>query len=153
MKTFKIVFNENFCNQGETHDRINRKKNQISEKILDSMTVRLMYVDSKGVLEYVNVKSITPPSSPKEIGSNIADCHNEKSTVIIAHIFDQFKKGRTEPHHYVNRRRGIDELVTLIPFFEDGVFVGCLSQIHALGLNGPEKSYAEADHGNVSEPF
>ena len=112
------------------------------EGILDHLSVAVTYVDSEGTIQYANRTAIGRPFRiPRKVGMNIRDCHIEKTNVTIAHMFDEFKNGRREPHYYVGRRTGKRELVVLIPLFEGDTFVGCLGQIHPLEIEGPEKSF------------
>jgi hypothetical protein len=56
-------------------------------------------------------------------------------------MFEEFTQGRREPHYYIARFTGKRERVTIIPFFEGGTFVGCMSQIYTLDLEGPDRSF------------
>jgi DUF438 domain-containing protein len=115
---------------------------RLLENILDHMSVALTYVDSEGTIQYANRTAVERPFRiPRDVGMNIRDCHKEETNITIAHMFEEFKKGRREPHHYVGKRTGKAELVVLIPFFEGDTFVGCLGQIHPLEVEGPEKSF------------
>jgi len=114
----------------------------ILEKILDHAKVSFTCVDSDGNILYVNPAAAKRPSkTPRTIGVNIKDCHKVLSNRKIDRIFDDFRNGRTEPHHYVSQAGGKKELVTIIPVFESGVFTACVSQIHPLEIEGPERSF------------
>ncbi len=121
------------------------KKLRLLENILDQMKVAVVYVNNEGTIEYFNRAAGEMSSSfPLELGSNIRDCHNAKSNLHIAHIFEDFKNGRREPHYYiehVSRSLEARELVTMIPLFDGKSFVGCLETIHTGEIKGPNKSF------------
>ncbi len=111
------------------------------EKLIDLIPVGLTYVDTDGVILYRNMAAAKRPSpAPREKGKNIRDCHAQpESLKMIRRIFDDFNQGRKIPHHYISQRTGIQELVILIPIFQEDRFIGCLSVIHPLEIKG-EKS-------------
>ena len=113
------------------------------EELLDQIPVALTYVDPDGYILYRNRTAANRPSpGPREKGKNIRDCHADpQSLKKIVKIFDDFKQGRSIPHHYVSRRTGIQELVTLVPIFQEDRFVGCLSVIHPLEIQGENRTF------------
>ena len=113
------------------------------EKLLDQIPVGLTYVNTDGVILYRNRAAAQRPSKqPREIGINIRDCHAQpESLKKISKIFDDFKRGRKTPHHYVSERMGLKELVTLVPTFKDEEFCGCLSVIHPLEIKGGNSTF------------
>jgi len=113
------------------------------EKLLDQMPVSLTYVDSDGIILYRNRTAAHRPSpGPRERGTNIQDCHAQpESLAKIRKIFDDFNQGRKIPHHYISRRTGIQELVTLVPIFQEDHFIGCLSIIHPLEIKGENRTF------------
>ena len=113
------------------------------EELLDQIPVGLTYVDRDGVILYRNRTAAQRPSlRPRERGINIRDCHAQpESLKKISKIFDDFNQGRKIPHHYVSRRTGIQELVTLVPIFEEDRFIGCLSVIHPLEIKGEKRTF------------
>ena len=121
------------------------KKLRLLEDILDQMRVAVIYVNNEGTIEYFNRMAAEMPSTvPLKIGSNIRNCHNAESNVHIAHIFEDFKNGRREPHYYVehvSQSSEAKDLVTMIPLFESESFVGCLETIHTVEIKGPDQSF------------
>jgi len=118
------------------------KETPLYKNILDHMKIPVTCVDAEGKILYANPAAKRRPSrTPRDIGVNIRDCHKDKSNEKIAAIFRDFKNGRSEPHHYVATAGDRKELVTMIPMFERGVFSGCMSHIHALTFDGPERSF------------
>ena len=117
------------------------------EKLIDLMPVGLTYVNPDGVILYRNRTAAQRPSpGPRETGKNIRGCHAQpESLKKIAKIFDDFKQGRKIPHHYVSRRTGIEELVTLIPIFQEDRFLGCLSVIHPIEIKGEKSTLPSGD--------
>jgi len=112
------------------------------KNILDHIRVAITCVDADGNILYANAAAKKRPAkAPRDAGINIRECHKEESNRKIDQIFMDFKKGRTEPHHYVSSARGERCLVTMIPVFEAGVFSGCVSQVHPIGFEGPERSF------------
>jgi DUF438 domain-containing protein len=110
--------------------------------LLDSLTVAVTYCDAAGVVRYLNRASQDRPSAKERaVGLDIATCHRPASNSKIAKIFNEFKAGRREAHHYLSRTNKRPELVCLIPIFEEGRFVGCLSQVSPLDLDGPERTF------------
>ena len=114
------------------------------EKLLDQIPVGLTYVNSDGVILYRNRTAAQRPShGPREKGINIRDCHAEaESLKKIVKLFDDFKNGRRTPHYYVSARTGIQELVTLVPIFQEDRFVGCFSVIHPLEIKGERRTFS-----------
>ncbi len=110
--------------------------------MLNHLKVAVTCVDVEGNILYANAAAKKRPSpAPRDPGINIRDCHRAESNQKIEAIFADFKNGRTEPHHYVSSARGERCLVTMIPVFEAGVFSGCVSQVHPIGFEGPERSF------------
>jgi DUF438 domain-containing protein len=113
------------------------------EKLLDQIPVGLTYVDADGVILYRNRTAAQRPSpGPRERGKNIRNCHAQvESLKKIDKIFDDFNQGRKIPHHYVSQRTGIQELVTLVPIFQEDRFIGCVSVIHPLEIKGEKRTF------------
>lgn len=110
--------------------------------ILSHMRVAATLVDTEGVILYANAAAMERSSrTPREVGRNIRDCHKPETNKKIKAIFQEFRDGRREPHHYVSTASGRRELVTLIPVFDGEVFSACLSQIHPLDVRGPERTF------------
>jgi DUF438 domain-containing protein len=129
-------------NRGTKMDPSNPQNTALYKNILDHMKIRVTCVDAEGNILYANPAAKKRPSkAPREPGVNIRECHREKSNENIAAIFSDFKNGRSEPHHYISSAQGKKELVTIIPMFEEGVFKGCMSHIHPLTFDGPERSF------------
>lgn len=123
-------------------EQLNTENKSLHENILDYMKVAVTYVDADGQILYANTAARKRPSpAPRDVGVNIRDCHKDASNEKIVEIFRDFRKGRSEPHHYVSTLGGRRVLVTMIPMFEAGEFSGCVSQVHPLTLEGPEKSF------------
>ncbi len=118
------------------------KEMALYKNILDHMKIPVTCVDAEGKILYANPAAKKRPSeAPRETGVNIRECHKDESNENIAAIFGDFKNGRSEPHHYISSAPGKRELVTIIPLFEGGVFTGCMSHIHPLTFDGPERSF------------
>jgi DUF438 domain-containing protein len=113
------------------------------EELLDQIPVGLTYADSDGIIRYRNRAAAQRPSPrPRDIGINIRDCHARAESVEnIDKIYADFEQGRKIPHHYVSKRTGIKELVTLIPVFKDEGFTGCLSVVHPLELKEKSRTF------------
>lgn len=113
------------------------------EKLLDEIPVALTYTDRQGIILYRNrIAAARPSPGPRNVGINIRDCHAlPESKQKIGQIFDDFIKGRREPHYYVSQRTGIEELVTLIPVFTEDRFTGCLQVIHPLEIKGKKRTF------------
>ena len=115
---------------------------RLLESILDHMNVAVTYTNSEGIILYCNPIAVQRPTkTPRKVGMNIRDCHKEETDKKVSRIFGDFVNGRREPHHYISKLTGKKELVTLIPFFEEDVFVGCMSQIHLLEVEGEKRSF------------
>jgi DUF438 domain-containing protein len=115
---------------------------RLLEGVLENMSVAITYADSEGTVLYRNpIAAARPSKTPREVGVNLRDCHKAETNPKITRIFDDFRNGRREAHYYVSMLTGKREKVTIIPFFEDGAFVGCMSQIHPLELEGPERTF------------
>jgi DUF438 domain-containing protein len=114
------------------------------EKLLDQIPVGLTYVNSDGIILYRNRTAAQRPSyGPREKGAKIRDCHAQaESLKKIVNIFDDFNHGRRTPHYYVSGRTGIQELVTLVPNFQEDRFVGCFSVIHPLEIKGEKRTFS-----------
>ena len=69
------------------------------------------------------------------------DCHKETTNRKLERMFEEFRNGRREPHHYVTTMTGKREQVTIIPIFEGDEFIGCMSQIAPLEIEGPERTF------------
>ncbi len=122
--------------------RENNQRLSFLEKILDHLKVAVTCVDADGIILYANPPAKRRPSkTPRNVGTDIKDCHRPETNEKIDAIFKDFKNGRLEPHHYVSTLGGEKSLVTMIPMFQDGVFSGCVSQVHPLNIKGPEKSF------------
>ena len=121
---------------------LNNENKKLHESILDHMKVAVTYVDADGQILYANTAARKRPSkTPREVGVNMRECHKDTSNEKIVEIFRDFRNGRSEPHHYVSTLGGKRVLVTMIPMFEAGEFSGCVSQVHPLTLEGPERSF------------
>lgn len=118
------------------------EKLRLLEMILDAMPVGVTYVDSEGNILYCNRKAVERPSPvPRVVGRNIKDCHKPLSNRNVQRIFNDFKNGRREPHHYISHLTGEKELVTHVPIFEGDDFVGNLGIVHTLEVKGPERTF------------
>lgn len=118
------------------------EKTALFESILGHMKIAVTCVDADGNILYANTAATKRPSkAPREVGVNIRECHKDASNEKIAVIFDDFRNGRREPHHYVSTITGQRDLVTMIPMFEAGEFSGCVSHVHPLELEGTERSF------------
>ncbi len=123
-------------------DHSSTEKKELFESILDHMKIAVTYVDADGQILYANnAARKRPAKAPRDMGVNIRDCHKEASNEKIVEIFGDFRNGRTKPHHYVSTITGKKDLVTMIPVFDGGVFSGCLSHVHPLNLEGPERTF------------
>lgn len=113
------------------------------ELLLNETPLAMTYVDAQGILRYQNRKAQMRPSNrPREIGLDIRDCHElPESRKNIAKIFAEFRNGRKNPHHYISRRMGIQEMVYIIPNFKGEEFVGCLAVIHPLEVKGESRTF------------
>jgi DUF438 domain-containing protein len=118
-------------------------KNVDLEVLLDQIPVALTYVDRDGVILYRNRTAADRPApGPREKGADIRGCHaHPESLKMIRKIFNDFSQGRKTAHHYVSKRMGIEELVTLVPIFQEDRFAGCLSVIHPLEIKGERRSF------------
>lgn len=118
-------------------------KNVDLEALLAQIPVGLTYVDPDGVILYRNRTAADRPTpGPREKGANIRDCHAHPGSLkMIPKIFDDFNQGRKTPHHYVSKRMGIEELVTLVPIFREDRFAGCVSVIHPLEIKGERRTF------------
>ena len=111
------------------------------EELLDRIPLAVQYVDKDGFLRYLNKAAAARPANVKrEVGINIRNCHaNPESLEMIARIFDDFRKGRKEPHYYVTS--GIRKTI-MVPIFDaEGNFTGVLTCIHPLGLPEPDRTF------------
>ena len=138
-KTIKFRVRRNKQNEGCENDR---KESRPGGTIRPN-TCGVNLCRSDGYILYRNRTAANRPSpGPREKGKNIRDCHADpQSLKKIVKIFDDFKQGRSIPHHYVSRRTGIQELVTLVPIFQEDRFVGCLSVIHPLEIQGENRTF------------
>ena len=118
------------------------QKTALHKTILDQMKIPVTCVDAEGNILYANPAATKRPSkTPREPGVNIRKCHKDKSNEKIAAIFNDFKDGRSEPHHYISTITGKRELVTMVPLFDEGRFSGCISHVHPLTFEGSERSF------------
>ena len=123
-------------------EQLSNDNKALLETILDHMKVAVTCVDAEGKILYANRAAAKRPSiAPREVGVNIRKCHQDTSNEKIVEIFRDFQNGRFKPHHYISTAAGGRDLVTIIPMFEAGVFSGCVSQVHPLTLEGPERSF------------
>ena len=120
----------------------NTQKAPLYKNILDHMKIPVTCVDAEGNILYANPAAKKSPSNtPREPGMNIRECHKDESNEKIDEIFRDFKNGRSEPHYYVSTITGDSKLVTMIPMFEGSVFAGCISHVHPLTFDGPQRSF------------
>ncbi|MCP4575077.1 MAG: PAS domain S-box protein [Deltaproteobacteria bacterium] len=123
-------------------EQLSDENKALHENILDHMKVAVTYVDAEGNILYANTAARKRPSkTPRDVGVNMRECHKDTSNEKIIEIFRDFRNGRSKPHHYVSTLGGGRVLVTMIPMFEAGAFSGCVSQVHPLTLEGPERSF------------
>ena len=123
-------------------EQSNTEKKELHESILDHIKVAVTCVDADGIILYANAAARKRPSkTPRDVGVNILDCHKDASNEKIVEIFNDFRNGRSEPHHYISTITGGRDLVIMIPMFENGVFSGCVSQVYSLNIEGPERSF------------
>ena len=123
-------------------DHSSIEKNTLLESILDHMKVPVTCADADGKILYANAAAKKRPSkAPREVGVNIRECHKDASNEKVTVIFDDFRNGRREPHHYVSTAGSKRELITIIPVFEGDVYSVCVSHIHPLEIEGPERSF------------
>ncbi|MEJ2587219.1 MAG: PAS domain-containing protein [Deltaproteobacteria bacterium] len=119
------------------------KRETYLNRILDHMRVAVTLVDTNGVILYANAAAMNRPTrTPRKVGRNIRDCHKPKTNEKIDTIFQEFRDGRREPHHYLSTASGRRELVTIIPIFDGDAFSACLSHIHTLDMEGPERTFS-----------
>lgn len=111
------------------------------EELLDRIPLAVQYVDKDGFLQYQNKTAAARPAKIKrEVGINIRNCHTKpESVAAIERIFEDFRQGRKEPHHYVTE--GIRKTILVPVFDRDDHFIGVLSCIHPLGLQEPERTF------------
>jgi DUF438 domain-containing protein len=108
------------------------------EDLLDQMPMAIHYVDKEGFLRYQNKLAASRPAKVRrEVGVNIQECHSHpESLIAIKSIFDDFKKGRKEPHFYVAPTG--EKAIKLPVFDKEGNFCGILSYGHPVGF--PDKN-------------
>ena len=111
------------------------------EELLDGIPLAVQYVDKDGFLRYLNkTAAVRPANIKREVGINIRNCHAKpESLEMIERIFEDFRRGRKEPHYYVTS--GIRKTI-MVPIFDAGEnFIGVLSCIHPLGLPEPDRTF------------
>ncbi len=79
------------------------------EELLDQIPMEVQYVDKDGFLRYLNKAAAARPANGKrESGVNIQNCHAKpESLEMIKRIFEDFKKGRKEPHFFTSLKQAI----------------------------------------------
>ena len=110
------------------------------EELLDQMPMNVQYVDKDGFLRYQNkAAAARPAKTERKVGVNIKDCHAlPESLVTIGRIFEDFRRGRKEPHYYVSKR---GRKSMKVPVFDAaGNFTGILSYSHPIGHPKPERT-------------
>ncbi|MCE5282543.1 MAG: PAS domain-containing protein [Deltaproteobacteria bacterium] len=111
------------------------------EELLDRLPIRIQYVDKDGFLRYLNKADAAHPAKGKrEVGINIRDCRaRPESLQKIERIFEDFRRGRREPHHYITPSGNKS---VKVPVFNDlGDFVGVLSFSHPVGAPKPDRTF------------
>ncbi|MFC2071160.1 PAS domain-containing protein [Chloroflexota bacterium] len=111
------------------------------ENLLDQMPTGVHFVDKDGFLRYQNrIAASRPAPVKREVGVNIKDCHAlPESLEAIEHIFDDFRRGRKEPHFYITKTGA---KAVKVPIFDaEGNFVGILSYGHPIGLPKTSRSF------------
>ena len=110
--------------------------------LLKNMRVGITYTDPQGTVLYANPAAVQRPTkTPRKVGTSLRDCHKETTNRKLERMFEEFRNGRREPHHYVTTMTGKREQVTIIPIFEGDEFIGCMSQIAPLEIEGPERTF------------
>ena len=111
------------------------------EELLDQIPMTVQYVDKDGFLRYLNKAAAARPANGKrEVGVSIQDCHAyPESLERIERMFEDFKKGRKEPHFYITKT---GKLSMKVPIFDAaGNFIGVLAYSHPIGLPKPERTF------------
>ncbi|MFC1991844.1 PAS domain-containing protein [Chloroflexota bacterium] len=111
------------------------------EDLLDHMPIGVHFVDKDGFLRYQNRLAASRPAPVRrEVGVNIKDCHaHPESLEAIEFIFDDFRRGRKEPHFYITPtgRKAVK-----VPISDaEGNFVGILSYGHPVGLPATSRTF------------
>ncbi|MCX5839435.1 MAG: PAS domain-containing protein [Deltaproteobacteria bacterium] len=111
------------------------------EELLDRIPMDVQFVDKDGFLRYLNrAAAAKPANGGREVGVNIRDCHAKPESVeMIERIFEDFRRGRREPHFYVTPT---GRLSMKVPIFDAaGNFIGVLAYSHPAGWPKPERTF------------
>lgn len=111
------------------------------EELLDQIPMTVQYVDKDGFLRYLNKAAASKPANAKrEVGVNIQNCHaRPESLEMIERIFEDFRRGRKEPHFYIT---STGNQSMKVPIFDaEGTFIGVLSYSHPVGLPKPDRTF------------
>jgi DUF438 domain-containing protein len=111
------------------------------EGLIDHMDMDVQFVDKDGFLRYMNRTAAAKPANVKrEIGVNIRDCHAmAESLKMVEKIFEDFKKGRREPHYYVTKT---GRMALKVPVWDaEGTFIGVLAYSYPAGMPQPERTF------------
>lgn len=111
------------------------------EELLDHMPIPVQYVDKNGFLRYLNkAAAARPANAERKVGVNIKDCHaRPESLERIKHVFEDFKRGRREPHFYITSTGNMSMKVPV--FNAEGEFIGVLAYTHPTGLPTPDRTF------------
>ncbi len=115
--------------------------NMTLEDLLDQIPMEVQYVDRDGFLRYLNKAAAARPANAKrEVGVNIQNCHAKpESLEMVDRIFEDFRKGRKEPHFYITKTGNKSMKVPI--FDAAGHFMGVLAYSHPVGLPKPERTF------------
>ena len=111
------------------------------DELLDQLPLVVHFVDNDGVLRYQNKTAAALPAfAERVVGVNIKDCHaHAESLEEIGKIYDDFRKGRKEPHYYMTPtgRKSVK-----VPVYDaKGNFAGILSFSHPVGMPSVERTF------------
>jgi DUF438 domain-containing protein len=111
------------------------------DELLDQLPFVVHFVDNEGILRWQNkTAAALPANQPRVIGANIKDCHaHAESVEEVGRIFDDFRKGRMEPHYYVTPAG--NKAVKIPVYDADGKFAGILSYSHPTGKPPVERTF------------
>jgi DUF438 domain-containing protein len=104
------------------------------EELLDQMPMAMHFVDNDGVLRYQNkMAAARPAKGERKVGVNIRDCHaHPESIEEVGRIFEDFRKGRKEPHFYITPAG--NKAVKTPVYDKEGKFIGILSYSYPVGV-------------------
>jgi len=89
---------------------------------IDFLDGNVIVCDANGIVIYMNQKAIAAYAADGGaalIGTNLMDCHNERSRQKIREIMETHRK-----NVYTIEKRGIRKIIYQTPWMEEGVFKG-----------------------------